>query len=417
MPFRSLLIAWFSLVFLCAVPERRARAEDPPSVPAITGRLETKGELRILSLWGTEEQRGYAEGYLLAKDILELFDGFILHPSNLPAPGLWNLAILPMVKRSVVVSDATRTRIGAILAGMEARLGGDALVVEKIGRRMQPEDFIATLALPDWLGFMCSSFVVSGELIEKGEGPIVGRNLDYYSSPSLLDGFLVRVEAPGDAKAGWVSFSYPGMLGCLTGFSDECVSLAIHDVPGSVRSSTQYTPRIEAFGRLIETLRPGDHVAEDAAEFLRRFRFGFGGNLMLGWHGTGGAGGAVFEIDSNAALENGVSVRGYGDHPFVVCSNHHRLRAPPSECNRFQTLERGCELTASLEADPLSFDSAWQLLCKASVEMTLYRCLADLATGRLRLENRLSSGGFSGTQDLNFRDMIRAAQSLALATR
>ncbi len=404
-PLGSLL---FTAVLLLA-PSLAANAEERP----VHGVLEEEQGQRILYLWGTPQQRGYAEGYLMARPILDLIAGFCLHPKVLPDPRLWDQWVVPTVKARVEVRDSTRARYAAMLRGIREKLPPEERIVEPLGRELELIDLVASLAQPDAGGFACSSFVAYHELLEDGEGPLVGRNLDYMSTEHSLGEQLIKVEAPREGARGWVSLGYPGLLGCLTGFSDAGVSLAIHDVPARAKKGVKVRPRIDALGEVIETLEPCDDPSLRAAEIFRAQAYGFGANAMLAWNFDGETGAAVLEIDTDFTKDHGVSVRSAEDYPFVVCSNHHRMRTEAIECNRFQALYDGCELTANLEADPLDFESGWNLIDRASVKATIYRCVYDVETGDLRFQPREADGNMGTAVDLNVGALLAKANELA----
>jgi len=47
-------------------------------VSGYNGSVETIGEIRVVNLWGTWEEMGYAHGRLLGPDIKEVFEGYFL---------------------------------------------------------------------------------------------------------------------------------------------------------------------------------------------------------------------------------------------------------------------------------------------------------------------------------------------------
>ena len=66
--------------------EKLAAVSAP--APGVHGRVESPGGLRLLRLWGTPEERGYAHGFLLAEDIIanlgkEFSSQFAQRPSML----------------------------------------------------------------------------------------------------------------------------------------------------------------------------------------------------------------------------------------------------------------------------------------------------------------------------------------------
>src|SRR5512147_788816 len=95
-PVRRLLTA--TLLLLSAILTRGAAFADPATTPQqhtsqakridpaqLTGKIKTIDKVRILTLWGTPEQRGFAHGYLLAEDIVNLLDGYLRHSVKDPA--------------------------------------------------------------------------------------------------------------------------------------------------------------------------------------------------------------------------------------------------------------------------------------------------------------------------------------------
>ncbi len=64
------------LVLAMLLPAVVVRAAEPPI--EVNGTLSTIDHVRVLRVWGTPQERGYAHGHLLAKDIVAVFDGSIL---------------------------------------------------------------------------------------------------------------------------------------------------------------------------------------------------------------------------------------------------------------------------------------------------------------------------------------------------
>ncbi len=355
----------------------------------VHGSLEERDGVHVLEVHGTLEERGFTEGYLTGDRIVALFRGFAL--SRLPIPGAWNLMVLPKLRAALDLPDWVRPWCAAVIEGIAAR-DESLLRIPELGRDLTVDDLIGVAALPDLLGLACSSFVAWGEEVE-GDGPVVGRNLDYFANDELLRNTMVVVHRPRGDRAGWVSIGWPGMAGCLTGFSDRGVSVAIHDVPARAVPGKKVTPRTIALQELIETLSPGPEAADRAAATLRGFRYPMGGNFMVGWKAgsESGAGGAVFEIAPAADMAEGVTVRpADGGQSFVVCSNDHvaRLGKQP-RCGRFGALRDGF---LDVEAE-LDFAECRSLIRESEVRMTLYQSVVDLGTGALAFRLRRQQRG------------------------
>jgi hypothetical protein len=215
------------------------------AVPPTGGRLERIDGTLVLHLDGTLAERGFAEGYLCAEELLECFHEFALgHAVGGRAPA-WDLLLLPLVRSRFEFPEDTRAWARAVATGVHAaraERGATALLVP-LKRELTADDVLACAALPDIAGFMCSSFAVWGDATADGD-VLVGRNLDYPSTPALERHSMVHVHAPLDGRAAWIGVGWPGTPGCLTGLSERGVFVAIHDVDGPrPRGDARSTPR------------------------------------------------------------------------------------------------------------------------------------------------------------------------------
>ena len=362
-------------------------AQDAESTaPAICGELTQRDDIDVLTLHGSLVEQGFAEGYLTAERIHDLFRHFALSDRVLPAPVLWSVLVVPRTAKRLELPPWVRPWCEAVLAGIEAR-DADLLEIPELKRELTVDDLVACAALPDFIGLACSSFVAFGEAVD-GEGPVAARNLDYRSTPELLRHTMVIVRGPRDGRAGWVSIGWPGIAGCLTGVSERGVFAAIHDVRAKALPDLRITPRPIALQELIETLEPREAPPDEAAAILRRFRYGLGGNFMLAWRGRSAAraGAAVFEVWPAAELADGVTLRLPADgDDFVVCSNHHRARIEPEpECWRYAAIHDHLVR----EHRPFDLAAGLAVVQRAEVPGTLYQVAVDLGDSALALRLR-----------------------------
>ncbi|MEZ6194105.1 MAG: hypothetical protein R3F20_00010 [Planctomycetota bacterium] len=373
------------------------QAQDAPvaapawqAVPPVGGKLEEKDGTKILYLWGSPEERGFAEGYLLGEIIFKSVDEFALSRKVLPNPALWDAVVRPLVAKSFVFDDEFKRWSGALHAGISRRLEGK-IAVAKLGRDLQADDLVVCSCIPDLAGFLCSSFSAWGELTPK-DAFIVGRNLDYFGTPTMTENSLVKVNAAAPGRAAWVGVGWPGIAGCLTGVSERGVWLALHDVaPRKEQSDLSYTSRVLALEEIIETVDPAGDPEKAALAVLRARRFSMGGNGMLAWCAGLERGAVVLEFDGERSKSEGANAREpVKGVPFICCSNHHRLRSEDGhDCWRYARLAKGGEKT---DRGRLDLAAGWDLIRSSSVKATIYRCVADLATGRLEVERRLRPG-------------------------
>ncbi len=402
-----------TLVFILAVfsPSLFGQSPSLAAIPGskVTGRLETIEGMQVLSVWGTLEERSFAEGYLMAEAIHDLVDGFMLSPQvSFGSPRAWDMLIRPAVLGRFRFSGADRVHARCVVAGMKAR-DPRWVRIEALKRNLQSKDLLVASCIPDMVGLLCSSFTAWGAKT-RGEAVLFGRNLDYFSTESFTRRTMLIVRAPRGERAGWVNVGWPGLRGCATGFSDRGVGLAIHDVSvkGRKEKSERFTSRILALQDLIETLDPDDDIGKEAVARMGALRFALGGNGMLGWSRRGKHGGAVLEFDGRDKAVSACSEREpAAGEPFILCSNHHRLRSENGhDCKRYARIRT---FLTSGKA-PLDFDGAWRAISRGSVGSTVYRVVADLRTGRLEVDRRLVPGGpFAPRVHVNVKKLIQGA--------
>ena len=398
-------LAGFATLLLAAslLPAPLA-AQPAATAPELHGHRRTIGDVDVLFLRGTPRERGFTEGYLMAEELQALFRSFAMSKQVCPQPLLWNLVYLPKVRTTVRVPERTREYLEGLIEGVDAR---DPLLLEipELRRDLTADDLLVVATIPDLVGFACSSFAAWGDEAA-GEGPVVGRNLDYFATPGLLERTMLVVHAPDGERAGWVGVGWPGVAGCLTGFSDRGVSIAIHDVGAKAVDGETVTPRPVALQEILERLRPGSDAAAAAASIARESRFAMGGNAMVAWRETPGA--VVLELHPAADKAAGVTPRGpVDDATWLTCTNHHRARGEPHRrCWRFEALGEGLG-----DLDALDIPAAWQLIGRSEVGGTLYQCVADLASGEfgVRLRRKKGEDAWDRVDGLTVGDLVREA--------
>lgn len=373
------MVQLLALALLCVPAPQQAEQPTWQTLPPKGGRLEEREGIRVLHLEGSVLDRGFAEGVLLADEIVDLVEdyaiGYVCQGERL----LWEMGARLAATTYFEFDEEDRLWADAVVVGIQAKRG--SLRLESIGRDLDGMDLLTCAAIPDLEGLLCSSLAVWGPASANGD-VLVGRNLDYPASRSLREHVIVRVHAPRGEDAGWVGISWPGQAGCLTGLSDEGVFVAIHDVdPGEAAGKGKATPRVLALESLVTELRPGARTADIAARMLREHRFRMGANVLCAWSGNDAHGAVVLEIDANQEHDGGVTVRGpKPGQTYVACSNHHRSRQDDRGCSRYGVLAKG---GAQGKVDPARM---WELIDSSGMSITLHRCVAEIRRGRLSVQ-------------------------------
>lgn len=370
-----MLAAWL-LVAPTRAESRIGVAGDVPRAPRpLCGRLAAHDGLPTLELWGTPEQAGYAHGFLLARHIVDLIDGYMLDPRIMPNPQAYETLLVPNVRRQFTWGPAQERELQALLGGMRDRLGPGGVRSRILDRELAVEDLMAANALADWFGMLCSTFSAWGPLTTDGQ-TLTARNLDFPST-SIMEQLQLVVIRRGDAdRHSWIGVSWPGLIGVYTAMSDAGVTMLMHDAAGLPPSEpVGFTPRALILREALESATAADFV-EDVRAVFRKRRVLVGNNIHVsGPHGDGRPPAVVFEYDANPS-EEGVTTRTAATSGTAVttalwCTNHLRLRRPPHECWRYGRLDE--QLTRMREAGrQLDPEGALELIRSVKQETTLH---------------------------------------------
>lgn len=378
----------------------------------LSGTLTKKGGRHVLTLWGSPEQRGYAHGYLLAKEIHALiahdFAGFLA--TRRMTPEIYEKKIVRGLVGAFRWSKDELAELSGMFAGFQARLKPEERRVEFLDRELMLADLKAINTAGDWLNLGCSSIAMRGGHTEDGK-PVVVRNFDFFGFRSLLDDQLVLRSLPHKGspdRRAFVAVTHPGSIGVITALSDARVFVSVHDVPRRAAPLTYFRPnipRLIALRRLAESLAADDAVASAHASLLEWPTL-YGNNFMIATAGRGAFAG-VIEYDSDRGLDRGATLRG-GDRAgaalasdWLACTNHHRARRVRANskldwCKRYRDLDAWF---AKRDADsrplgvPALFDLASLVSMSAKDEVqkriavgTLHQAVARLGPGELHLK-------------------------------
>ena len=397
------LLLFLGLTACTSTGKDSASADTGPSTPDVNGSLETVDGRQVLKLWGTREEIGYAEGVLMCEYMPILFKDYVL--GHLVADyGVPYDLVQPLVEMVIELPEGDERELQALFQGAMDTCSEDQLWVESEyleedadgARMLTYEDLLAANVLAD---YACSSVTAWGETSATGD-TIHARNFDWAIDPggTFLHQHLVKVYSSTEqGGAHFASVTVPGLIGCISCFTEEGVGLTMHNVTGldATHSSGIHPRMLAARSALAATWGQSDPVTA-AEAVLEAAPQRVGNNLHLSFPMATGVtqGGVVFEYDGKSDHEDGqATVRVAGEDPDlttldgIACTNHYEKRSEPptsgDSWSRLDTLVKGLD-TAAADGG-LDADSALALIDSISNEYTAHSVVMDNANRELRV--------------------------------
>jgi Acyl-coenzyme A:6-aminopenicillanic acid acyl-transferase len=344
-------------LFLAALLAAALAPAQADSRPAPKGTLSVEKGVRVMRLRGTPAEIGYAHGFLLAAEIVEGFETYVVFSPVVGGPKNYEGRIVPKVRKQMTFLPEHEAELAGLLEGIRARLG-EAARVPALDRPLELIDLKVLNTYGDWYQFACSSFSAWGKMTPDGE-TITARNFDFYPSPVLEKGQLLIAYAPADpARKRWVNVGFPGVLGVISGMNEDGVGLFVHDVrrrPGS-EHETGVNPRLLVLRAALETTGP-EGAPETVWKKLQARTTSMGNNVhVTSPYDRKHAPAGVIEYDGVETEDDGADLRAPAEGSSTVCcTNHYRLRSPPSACRRYAKMD---ELLAEAQAKGTKVDAA-----------------------------------------------------------
>lgn len=359
-------------------------------ISKINGDTLSSDNLKIIKVWGTHEQRGYAYGFLLAEQIAEMLDDYIIQYGF-----SGNLMSYEMVKSwfkaNFEIEDKYKIETQAILNGIK-----DAGFLPRFKqiylRDPDAYDLIAANAIVELATQLgCSALASWGESTQNdpelnGE-LIITRNLDWEIHPALYRNSLLTIAMPSEPdEQNWVSIGYCGLIGALSGMNESRVGLFLN--VGNVHLTDEAKKFHPVFFATRNGLEMKDYngdgrsSTEDLVSSVgdRNQMSGFIINVV----NSISAGDSAIVIECNA--QRGISVRTLSDNTYekgknLIATNHFRKLYAPESCYRYAAT------TAALSVNSdITVARSWEVLtASAGIPATLQTMSYIPSQGWLRL--------------------------------
>lgn len=189
--------------------------------------------LPVLQLWGTAEERGFAHGYLVGKQIIEFFEFYILEDSW-RSPSRYQEIFVPFLESHLNCPPEFIHECDAVIRGMKA--SGIDLKIESLRRDFNRTDLVAInayierrAALPVSKPSSCTQFAFWSEQTEDSElkgGLIAARNMDGecdVRKVTVSHFLLFAIDPSEPERKRWFSAMWPGFVGTISGINEDGV--------------------------------------------------------------------------------------------------------------------------------------------------------------------------------------------------
>lgn len=200
--------------------------------------------LKVVKVWGTHEERGYASGYLLAEDIRTLFENYIK-----PAFGAGYTAARNLVIQGndLAIDSLMKVEAQAMIDGITAAgfntTGLDCYDV-LVGNCMLD---ISEL-LSSGISMGCSSLMSWGDATNGTDldgKPVITRHLDWQVNSVLVASQVMVIHLPSESdEQNWMLIGFAGMMSALSGINADLgvFQHVMSDFNGQPQHAKHYKP-------------------------------------------------------------------------------------------------------------------------------------------------------------------------------
>lgn len=324
-------------------PKRTDQPQAPTAQPAhpVKGTLETVRGVRVLRVWGSPAEMGYAHGYLLASDLLQTLENHLV--PAIEADGcVWNdEPVLRSIRESILWPEGYSAELDAMARGMDDALGASPTL------QMHPDkgpvrvdaEMLMVLNAVDGLGALApapggSCAAVWGERTDDGHLFCFGTKQNPCDALNKRGMLIVRRPDHGLAS---VCATHVGMVSGAQGMNAEGVVVVSQateivwqagDSPGYAGIHTRL---------VLETVGASDDMVDAAKRVIESHPVCGSSILMIAQDASDATPladdevAAVIECDQNGVTARRSSMNGLGldSHEALVATNHHLSHGNP----------------------------------------------------------------------------------------
>ena len=338
-----------------------------PITENVNGEIFEIQGIRILRVWGTPYEQGYANAYLNAPDIYDVIIE-ACETNNLTDEIIQSL--YPLLDEMVFPAQYEQELRG-MLAGLNARAGG-AVYIPALKRNLTFEDYFIGHIIKELNDVNCSSFTAWGPMTEDG-GLIGGANRDWIDSEGnnvRRDKQMVIIRIPNidSGQFATLCVDEPGSISGCKAINEEGLFVKQHDADGRPKSVSTGFMQDDLFYRKVVETMGANATGTEIRNLLVPYVTNDGTNMLVGMPYNGSNTPSYkFELDGDESYESGISIWEPDDvRPYLVCTSHFRERLPPpppEQTYRFTYMTNKLEtIFNSGGAMHVTKELAWEML-------------------------------------------------------
>ena len=190
---------------------------------------------KILKIWGTHSERGYAYGYLMGDAIKDVAENYVLASVFANSAYVYSFARTYFLSH-FSVEEVYHDEVAGMIAGMQD--AGIDLHSSVLGRDLDETDLLVANSIVDLssrnltaagLHFGCSGLSSWGTSTQADAdlqgNSVITRNLDWTPDETLLNNHLLVVNFPSEPdETAWISFTFAGMIGALSAIGENGIA-------------------------------------------------------------------------------------------------------------------------------------------------------------------------------------------------
>jgi len=313
----------------------------------VNGDTLTVDEKKILRIWGSHFERGYAYGYLMGEQIREIAVEYFIGSFLTNSIITYNYC-RGYFEDNFTIEAKYETEAQAMVEGMTA--AGTNMFITVLNKDIDATDILMANSLVDLSvlylinnadQFGCSSLTAWGASTENDDELngelLITRNMDWNPHPTLIDNHLLIVNIPTEEnEIAWISFSFAGMIGGLSGINSNGTAAFMN--VGNVHAQSNFEDLHPIFLSVRNGLEnydynnDGENNEQDIVSSVSEHTH-LSGSIVHAVHGL-----QAEIIESNNQL--GSVTRNSSDNSVIpdnnlVATNHFRALYDPVYCYRY----------------------------------------------------------------------------------